>query len=50
MISSREKISHDERIKRLNLTGLKRRRIRDDLTEFFKIIKGVDGRRWLSGA
>ena len=42
MVSGLEKVPYEERLKRLNLTTLKTRRIRGDLIEVFKIFKGLD--------
>ena len=37
-----EKLSYEEKLKKLNLTTLETRRLRGDLIEMFKIIKGFD--------
>ena len=42
MVSGLEKVPYEERLKRLNLTTLKTRRIRGDLIEVFMILKGLD--------
>ena len=42
MVSGLEKVPYEERLKHLNLTTLKTRRIRGDLIEVFKIFKGLD--------
>ena len=35
-------ISNEERLKRLNITSLKDRRVRGDLIEMYKLIRGLD--------
>ena len=45
MMSGLEKVPYEERLKRLNLTTLKTRRIRGDLIEVFKVFKGLDDLR-----
>ena len=42
MVFGLEKLSYTERLKKLNLTTLDTRRLRGDLPEMFKIIKGFD--------
>ena len=42
MVFGLEKLSYEERLKKLNLTTLETRRLRGDLIEMFKIIKGFD--------
>ena len=42
MISGFENLQYEERLKHLNLTTLRTRRIRGDLIEVFKIFKGLD--------
>ena len=41
MVSGLKKVPYEERLKRLNLTTLKTRRIRGDLIEVFKNFKGL---------
>ena len=40
-----ENLSYGERLRRLNLTSLKDRRIREDLIEMFKVQKGLEKNR-----
>ena len=42
MISSLKGLSYDERLVSLKLTTLETRRLRGDLIEVFKILKGID--------
>ena len=42
MVFGLEKLSYEEKLKKLNLTTLETRRLRGDLIEMFKIIKGFD--------
>jgi ribonuclease P/MRP protein subunit RPP40 len=43
MISGCKGLSYDERLKKLDLFSLERRRVRGDLIEVFKIFKGISG-------
>ena len=36
-----KKLPYDERLRRINLPTLERRRVRGDLVQFFKIVKQV---------
>ena len=42
MISSLSNLSYEERLKRLGMFSLRRRRLRGDMIEVFKMIHGVD--------
>ena len=42
MIPSLRNLSYDERLKRLGMFSLRRRRFRGDLIEVFKMIHGID--------
>ena len=42
MIPSLRKISYEERLKRLGMFSLRRRRLRGDIIEVFKMIQGND--------
>ena len=35
-------LSYEERLKRVGMFSLRRRRLRDDMTEMFKMIQGID--------
>ena len=42
MIPSLRNLSHEERLKRLGVFSLRRRRLRGDLIEVFKVTHGID--------
>ena len=42
MIPSLRNLSYEERLKRLGMFSLRRRRLRGDMIEVFKIIHGID--------
>ena len=42
MIPSLRNLSYEERLKRLGMFSLRRRRLRGDMTEVFKMIHGID--------
>ena len=42
MIPSLRNLSYEERLKRLGMFSLKRRRLKCDMIEVFKMIKGID--------
>ena len=42
MIQSLRKLSYQERLKRLGMFSLRRRRLRGDMIEMFKMIHGMD--------
>ena len=42
IIQSLRNLSYEERLKRLGMFSLRRRRIRDDMIEVFKMIHGID--------
>ena len=39
-------LSYEERLKRLNITSLKDRRVRGDLIEIYKVVRGLDEIEW----
>ena len=47
MIQSLRNLSYEERLKRLGMFTLRRRRLRGEMIEVFKIIHGIDkGKSW----
>ena len=42
MIPSLRKLSYEERLKRLGMFSLRRRRLRSDMTEVFKVVHGME--------
>ena len=39
-------LSYEERLKRMNITSLKDRRVRGDLIEMYKVVRGLDEIEW----
>ena len=42
-----DNLEYEERLRRLKLTSLKDRRIRGDIIEIYKIVKGNEGIEWV---